>query len=198
MVIDTEVSSDWTHCVIFYIHVNLPAGAFFSRFWGSLPSLPSTFKIFRPWKKSSTIKSWPTFCDQYFWKFPIWNSRDDEKCREIRMVKVNVIFNDIRLLICLTPLQVNWVMVIKVLMIIQQLSTDWQLIEDNEVGLWHTLRWLEVWWRQLKIVINHCANKSRTTFDADENFLFRSNVQWIHLGLSCYGLFGTKADQSII
>jgi hypothetical protein len=24
------------------------------------------------------------------------------------MVKVNVIFNDIRLLICLTPLQVNW------------------------------------------------------------------------------------------
>jgi hypothetical protein len=36
----------------------------------------------------------------------------DEKRREIRMVKVNVIFNDIRLLICLTPLQVNWVMVI--------------------------------------------------------------------------------------
>ena len=33
---------------------------------------------------------------------------------EIRMVHVtvNVIFNDIRLLICLTPLQVNWVMVI--------------------------------------------------------------------------------------
>jgi hypothetical protein len=53
------------------IHVNLPAGVFFSRFWGSLPS---TFKIFRPWKKSSTIKSWPSFCDQYFWKFPIWNS----------------------------------------------------------------------------------------------------------------------------
>jgi hypothetical protein len=41
-----------------------------------------------PTKKSSTIKSWPTFCDQYFWKFPIWNSRADEKCREIRMVKV--------------------------------------------------------------------------------------------------------------
>jgi hypothetical protein len=38
-----------------------------------------------PTKKSSTIKSWPTFCDQYFWKFPIWNSRADEKCREIRM-----------------------------------------------------------------------------------------------------------------
>jgi hypothetical protein len=35
-------------------------------------------------------------------------------------------------------------------------------------------------------------------FDAEENFLFRSNVQWIHLGLSCNGLFGTKADQSII
>jgi hypothetical protein len=33
----------------------------------------------------STIKSWPTFCDQYFWKFPIWNSRADEKRREIRM-----------------------------------------------------------------------------------------------------------------
>ena len=66
-----------------FIHVNLLAGAFFSR-----------------------------FCDQYFLKFPIWNSRADEKRREIRMVKVNVIFNDIRLLICLTPLQVNWVMVI--------------------------------------------------------------------------------------
>jgi hypothetical protein len=71
------------------IHVNLPAGAFFSRFWGSLPSLPSSFKIFRPWKKSSTKKSWPTFCDQYFWKFPIWNSCADEKRREIR-IKVNV------------------------------------------------------------------------------------------------------------
>jgi hypothetical protein len=63
-------------------------------------------------EKISTIKSWPTICDQYFWKFPIWNSRADEKRREIQMVKVNVIFNDIRLLICLTPLQVNWVMVI--------------------------------------------------------------------------------------
>jgi hypothetical protein len=154
-------------------------------FWGSLPSLPSTFKIFRPWKKSSTKKSWPTFCDQYFWKFPIWNSRADEKrfssaskvvrlvfaqrfitifnCRyhtsnhlsvchkhtslspincqsvknsstkkswptfcdqyfwkfpiwnsradekrrEIRMVKVNVIFNDIQLLICLTQVGIT-------------------------------------------------------------------------------------------
>jgi hypothetical protein len=83
-------------------------------------------------------------------------------------------------------------------MIIQQLSTDWQLIGDKEVCLWHKLRWLEVWSRQLKIVINRCANTSRTTFDAEENFLFRSNVQWIHLELSCYGLFGTKADQSII
>jgi hypothetical protein len=26
-------------------------------------------------------------------------------------------------------------------MIIQQLSTDWELIGDKEVGLWHTLRW---------------------------------------------------------
>ena len=25
-----------------------------------------------------------------------------------------------------------------------QLSTDWQLIGDKEVGLWHTFRWLEV------------------------------------------------------
>jgi hypothetical protein len=90
---------------------SLPNKKMFSRFWGSLPSLPSTFKIFRPWKKSSTIKSLPTFCDQYFWKFPICSSAD-EKHREIRMVKVNVIFNDIRLLICLTPLQINWVMVI--------------------------------------------------------------------------------------
>ena len=99
----------WSTNFVLWVHVNLPAGAFFSRFWGSLPSLPSTFRL---WKKSSTIKSWPTFCDQYFWKFPIWNSRSEEKRREIRMVKVNVIFNDIRLLICLTPLQVNWVMVI--------------------------------------------------------------------------------------
>jgi hypothetical protein len=32
-----------------------------------------------PTKKSSTIQAWPIFCDQYFWKFPIWNSRADEK-----------------------------------------------------------------------------------------------------------------------
>jgi hypothetical protein len=30
-------------------------------------------------------------------------------------------------------------------MIVQQLSTDWQLIGDKEVCLWHKLRWLEVW-----------------------------------------------------
>ena len=47
-------------------------------------------------------------------------------------------------------------------MIIQQLSTDWQLIGDKEVGLWHMLRLLEVWYRHLKIVINRCANRSRT------------------------------------
>ena len=41
-----------------------------------------------PTKKSNTIKSWPTFCNQYFWKFPIWNFRTDEKRWEIRMVKV--------------------------------------------------------------------------------------------------------------
>ena len=99
----------WFLYNIYSIHVNIPEGEFFSRFWGSLPS---TFKIFRPWKKSSTKKSWPTFCNQYFWKFPIWNSCAEEKCREIRMVKVNVIFNDIQLLICLTPLQVNWFMLI--------------------------------------------------------------------------------------
>jgi hypothetical protein len=47
-----------------FIHVNLPTGAFFSRFWGSLPSLPSTFKIFRLWKKSSTIK-WLLFAQRF-------------------------------------------------------------------------------------------------------------------------------------
>jgi hypothetical protein len=111
---------DWVSCAgdLNLPHTPFPPARFppnkniFFRFWGSPPSLLSTFKIFRPWKKSSTIKSWPTFCDQYFWIFPIWNSRAEEKCREIRMVKVNVIFNDIRLLICLTPLQVNWVMMI--------------------------------------------------------------------------------------
>jgi hypothetical protein len=35
-----------------------------------------------------------------------------------------------------------------------------------------------------KIVINRCANRSRTTFDAEE--------------LSCYGLFGTNHDWSWI
>jgi hypothetical protein len=153
-------------------------------------------------------------------------------------------------------------------MIIQQLSTDWQLIGDKEMGLWHTLtgvrqplmprktsyfdqtckitwyhlnmtftltirisrRFSSAWEFQMRnfqkywsqnvgqdfIVLDFFhgrkilkaggrdsqnrehAYRSQTTFDAEENFLFRSNVQWIHLGLSCYGLFGTKADQSII
>jgi hypothetical protein len=52
----------------------------------NLPHTP--FPPARSPPQSSTIKSWPTFCDQYFWKFPIWNSRADEKRREIRMVKV--------------------------------------------------------------------------------------------------------------
>ena len=54
----------------------------------NLPHTPFPPARYPPNKKSSTIKSWPTFCDQYFWKFPIWNSRADEKRREIRMVKV--------------------------------------------------------------------------------------------------------------
>ena len=97
-----------------------------------------------PAKKSSTIKSWPTFCDQYFWKFPIWNSRADEKRREIRMVKVFKWYPVIDLFDTFAGKFGSW-RLIKVLMIIQQLSTDWQLIGDKEVGLWHTLWWLEVW-----------------------------------------------------
>jgi hypothetical protein len=50
----------------------------------------------------------------------------------------------------------------------------------------------------IRISQHFLSAQERTTFDAKENFLFRSNVQWIHLGLSCYGLFGTKADESII
>jgi hypothetical protein len=56
-----------------------------------VPSVsPVNFQNLPPVKKikyKCTIKSWPTctFCDQYFWKFPIWNSRADEKRREIRM-----------------------------------------------------------------------------------------------------------------
>jgi hypothetical protein len=42
------------------------------------------------------------FLEIPYLELPHWQKR-----REIRMVKV---FNDIRLLICLTPLQVNWVM----------------------------------------------------------------------------------------
>jgi hypothetical protein len=44
-----------------------------------------------------------------FLEIPIWNSRADEKRREIRMVKVFKWYPVIDL-ICLTPLQVNWVM----------------------------------------------------------------------------------------
>jgi hypothetical protein len=51
----------------------------------NLPHTPFPPARYPPTKKSRTIKSWPTFCDQYFWKFPIWNSRADEKRREIRM-----------------------------------------------------------------------------------------------------------------
>jgi hypothetical protein len=94
---------------------SLPCKSLISRMdWVSCAgdiNLPHT-PFLPPNKKIKYNKSWPTFCDQYFWKFPIWNSRSEEKRREIRMVKVDVIFNDIRLLICLTPLQVNWVMVI--------------------------------------------------------------------------------------
>jgi hypothetical protein len=47
-----------------------------SHAWETLIS--RTHLFLPPTKKSSTIKSWPTFCDQYFWKFPIWNSRADD------------------------------------------------------------------------------------------------------------------------
>ena len=50
----------------------------------NLPHTPFPPAWYPPNKKSSTIKSWPTFCDQYFWKFPIWNSCADEKRREIK------------------------------------------------------------------------------------------------------------------
>jgi hypothetical protein len=61
-----------------------------SHAWETLISRTHLFlpHVLPPIKKSSTIKTWPTFCDQYFWKFPIWNSCTDEKRREIRMVKV--------------------------------------------------------------------------------------------------------------
>ena len=52
--LDAIFSFKYIVLLCLHIHVNLLAGAFFSRFWGSLPS---TFKIFRLWKKSSTIKS---------------------------------------------------------------------------------------------------------------------------------------------
>jgi hypothetical protein len=91
-------------CIIVSLHVwisyllTLPLFAGVSRVRALSPAwtgsharetlISHTHLFLPPTKKSSTIKSWPTFCDQYFWKFPIWNSRADEKWREIRMVKV--------------------------------------------------------------------------------------------------------------
>jgi hypothetical protein len=94
--VNSEVHMYW------YIPVNpppfrgsLPHKSLISRIdWvscaGDINLLHTPFPPARPppTKKSSTIQSWPIFCDQYFWKFPIWNSRADEKRREIRMVKV--------------------------------------------------------------------------------------------------------------
>ena len=104
---------DWVSCAgdINLPHTPFPPTRYSPQQRFFLPILrvpPVNFQNLPPVKKIRSIKSWPTFCDQNFWKFPIWNSCADEKCQEIRMVKVNVIFNDIRLLICLTPLQVNW------------------------------------------------------------------------------------------
>ena len=100
-------SNNWFNTINIFAHVlayllTLPLCAGVSRLralspaWTESPvreTLISCTHLFLPHdlpptKKSSTIKSWPTFCDQYFWKFPIWNSHTDEKCREIRMVKV--------------------------------------------------------------------------------------------------------------
>ena len=78
-----------------------------------VPSVPPVnFQNLPPVKKIKSKKILTYILRSIFLEFPIWNFRAEEKRREIRMVKVNVIFNDIRLLICLTPLQVNWVMVI--------------------------------------------------------------------------------------
>jgi hypothetical protein len=71
---------------------------------GKLPNI-----LLLPVKKIKYNKTLTYILRSLFLEIPHWNFRADEKCREIRMVKVNVIFNDIRLLICLTPLQVNWV-----------------------------------------------------------------------------------------
>ena len=78
-----------------------------------VPSVPPVnFQNLPPVKKIKYKKILTYILRSIFLEFPIWNFRAEEKRREIRMVKVNIIFNDIRLLICLTPLQVNWVMVI--------------------------------------------------------------------------------------
>ena len=78
-----------------------------------VPSIPPVnFQNLPPVKKIKYNKILTYILRSIFLEIPIWNSCADEKRREIRMVKVNVLFNDIRLLICLTPLQVNWVMVI--------------------------------------------------------------------------------------
>jgi hypothetical protein len=97
--------------LISHIHLFLPPQ---QNFFLPILRVPSVnFQNLPPVKKIkyNKILTYILIANQYFWKFPIWNSCAEEKRREIRMVKVNVIFNDIRY-ICLTPLQVNWVMVI--------------------------------------------------------------------------------------
>jgi hypothetical protein len=54
----------------------------------NLPHTPFPPARSPPNKKIKYNKILTYICDQYFWKFPIWNSRADEKRREIRMVKV--------------------------------------------------------------------------------------------------------------
>jgi hypothetical protein len=105
---------------ISYIHTCEPSGGSIFLPILKVPSVPPVnFQNLPPVKKIKYKKILTYILRSIFLEIPVWNSRADEKRREIQMVKVNVIFNDIRLLICLTPLQVNWVM-----MIIQQLSTD--------------------------------------------------------------------------
>ena len=71
------------------LHRSLPRKSFISHMdWVSCAGDINLPHDLPPTKKSSTIKSWPTFCDQYFWKFPIWNTSADKKRWEIRMVKV--------------------------------------------------------------------------------------------------------------
>ena len=50
---------------------NLPRKSLISRMdWVSCTGDINLPHDLPPTKKSSTIKSWPTFCNQYFWKFP--------------------------------------------------------------------------------------------------------------------------------